>query len=41
MNKQSQDGCLQVKEQDVEQVVPSEGNSSADTLIIDFLPPEV
>lgn len=41
MNKQSQDGCLQVKEQDVEQVVPSEGNNSADTLIIDFSPPEV
>ena len=41
MKKQSEDGCLQVKGQDVEQVIPSEGNNSADTLIVDFSPPEV
>lgn len=35
-----EDGCLQVKGQGVEQVVPSEGNNSADTLFVNFSPPE-
>ena len=34
MKKQSKDGRLQVKEQDIEQSLPSEGNNSADTLIL-------